>query len=200
MCMDRKTVYRRAMQCLGQAEYVEHAPTQDPCDIAFTPALLEACSRYNWSFTLRHAKLERVASEAHEVFGKALYKLPTDCVTVTAWKRADGLKVSWPELCADGVLVPLGECAEGLYIEYHCDLMGDLGLLSDPRCALFVEGVVRLLASKVCMPITSNHNLAAQLKAEADDYFYRAIHQDAQQHWSNDKSPRAILRNLSRNR
>ena len=139
-------------------------------------------------------------SEAHAAFGKALFRLPVDCVTVTAWKRADGLKVTYPELCADGVLVPMGECAEGLFIEYHCDLMGDTVVLAEGRCALFVEGVVRLLASKVCMAITSNSNLAQHLKAEAEEYFYKAIYQDAQQHWSNDKSPRTLLQNIIRNK
>ena len=188
------------MQCIGQAEYVEHAPTQDPCEIAYGPALLEACARYNWSFTLRHAKLERVPSEAQEVFGKALYRLPGDCVTVTAWKCADGRKVTYPELCADGVLVPMAECAEELFIEYHCNLLGDLSVLDEGRCALFVEGLVRLLASKVCMAITSNSHLTQALKSEAEEYFYKAIYQDTQQHWSNDKSPRTLLRNMMINK
>ncbi len=198
--MDRRTIYRRALHCLGQVDYVEHAPTQQPCDEAYAPALLEACTRYNWSFTLRQAKLSRVESEVYAVFGKALYRLPVDCVKVTGWYRADGGKVTYPELCAEGVLVPLCECAEGLYITYHCDLMGDVSVLDEPRCALFVEGLVRLLASKVCMPITSNFNLAQNLKAEAEDYFYKAIYADAQQHWSNDKSPRTMLYNQMRNK
>lgn len=188
------------MQSIGQAEYVEQSPTQDPCEIAYKPTMLEACARYNWSFTLRHAKLERVESEAHAAFGKALFRLPVDCVTVTAWKRADGRKVTYPELCAEGVLVPLGECAEGLFVEYHCDLMGDMSVLAEGRCALFVEGVVKLLASKVCMAITSNAHLAQNLKGEAEEYFYKAIYQDAQQHWSNDKSPRTLLQNMMRNK
>lgn len=198
--MDRRSIFRRAMQCIGQAEYVEQSPTQDPCEIAYKPSLLEACGRYNWSFTLRHAKLERVPSEAHEAFGKALFRLPVDCVTVVAWTRADGRMVTYPELCADGVLVPAHECEAGLFIAYHCDLLGDLSVLSEPRCSMFAEGVVKLLASKICMPITSNYNLAQNLKAEAEECFYKAIYQDAQQHWSNDKSPRTMLRNLMRNK
>ena len=67
-------------------------------------------------------------------------------------------------------------------------------MLDEGRTALFVEGVVRLLASKVAMALTSSEQLAVQLRQESEDYFYRAILMDKQQDWSNAKEPRKPCR------
>lgn len=197
--MDRATIYRRAVRCLGEYEYKEGTPTEAVADF-YKAALTESCARYAWSFTRRHAMLQRVPDAAAEVFGKALYRLPADCVAVDEFKMRDGRKCTWPEMCADGVLVPAGECPEVLFVSYHCDLLGDLSVLDESRTVLFTEGLVHLLASKVCMVITSNAQLAEHLAGRAEEYFYMAIEKDAQQDWGNAKSPRALMASRVENR
>ncbi len=194
--MDRASIYRRALQCLGDLEYVVGAPTQKACDVAYKGVLQEACARYNWSFTRMYAQ---VKGEAGVVPGRRLFKLPGDCVKVVEMVRADGRGVCDPEMCAAGLLLPL-EDGEVVTLIYHCDLLGDLAVLDEGRTALFVEGVVRLLASKVAMALTSSEQLAMALKQESDDYFYRAILMDKQQDWSNAKEPRTLLRKRMYNR
>lgn len=197
--MDRATIYRRAVRCLGEYEFKEGTPTGVVAD-EYKAALSEACSRYAWSFTRRYAKLTRIPDAASEAFGKALYQLPADCVKVSEYLRKGGLRVSNPEMCFSGVLVPEDECPSELYIAYNCDLLGDLNVLDESRTALFVEGLVYLLASKVCMAITSNAEFAAHLAERANAYFHKAIEQDVQQDWGNAKSPRALLNNRIKNR
>lgn len=197
--MDRATIYRRAVHALGEYEFKEGTPTEIVQE-EYKAALGEACSRYAWSFTRRYACLKRVGDAVSDVFGKALYLLPTDCVKVDEYLTPEGRKVSMPEMCADGVLVPAAECPEELYISYHCDLLGDLNVLDESRTTLFVEGLVYLLASKSCMVITSNAELTARLADIAEGYFYRAIEQDVQQDWGNAKSPRALMARRIQNR
>lgn len=190
--MDRSTIYRRAVRCLGDFEYKEGTPTEAVADF-YQAALSEACARYAWSFTRRHARLVRVEDAVAAAQGKALYRLPVDCVKVDEFTTPGGRKVTWPEMCADGVLVPAAECPQELLISYHCDLLGDINVLDESRTALFVEGLVHLLASKVAMVLTSNMQLGDALGEKAEGYFYAAIERDAQQDWGNAKSPRALM-------
>lgn len=99
-----------------------------------------------------------------------------------------------PTTCAViRLLVPAAECPQELLISYHCDLLGDINVLDESRTALFVEGLVHLLASKVAMVLTSNMQLGDALGEKAEGYFYAAIERDAQQDWGNAKSPRALM-------
>ena len=188
--MDRVSIYRRALQCLGEAEYVEGSATAGALDVAWKGVVLEACARYNWSFTLRHAELEQLGGVGAD--GKVLYRLPADCVKVVEVCRGDGSRVSEPVMVGGGVRVPVDEAA-GVWCAYHGDLLGDLSGLAEGRAALFMEGVVRLLASRVCMQVTSNAGLGVQLLQEAEGMFYKAILHDKQQDWSNAKEPRVVL-------
>ena len=194
--MDRASIYRRALLCLGDLEYVVGSPTQKACDGVYKGVLQEACARYNWSFTRCYAA---VTGEAGVVPGRRLFRLPGDCVKVVEVLRGDGGGVREPEMCAGGVLLPMAE-GEVVTVVYHCDLLGDVAVLDEGRTALFVEGVVRLLASKVAMALTSSEQLAMALKQESEEYFYRAILMDKQQDWSNAKEPRALLRKRMYNR
>ena len=184
-------MYRRACYCLGQYDFKEGTPTE-ACHKEYKAALGEACAMYNWTFTARYAELKRVSGAACEALGKALYKLPADCMKVVQFVREDGSEVSAPELCADGVLVPLEEAGGKIVVRYHCDLLGDVNVLNESRTVLFVEGLVKLLASKVSMVVTSNAQLGMTLEAQARDYFYRAITEDRQQDWSNAVDPEVI--------
>ena len=196
--MDRVTIYKRALMCLGAMEYKEGTPTAGVCDEAYAPVLREACARYDWSFTRRYAKLSRVDGGVHEVMGRVLYRLPADCVRVDEFLTAEGVKVGWPELCGAGVLVPQDEAVGELYVSYFCDLMGDAAVLDEGRTALFVEGVVRLLASRVAMQVTSNAQLGEVLRQEAEGYFWDAITADKQQDWSNAKHPTLMQQAMRR--
>lgn len=189
--MDRTEIYRRACYCLGDYDFKEGTPTE-VCARLYKAALGEACAMHNWSFTARYAELKRKAGAASELAGKALYELPADCMKLVQFLRGDGDEVSQPELCADGLLVPLDEADGRIVVRYHCDLLGDVSVLEESRTVLFVEGVVHLLASKICMVLTSNAQMA-QVQAElADRYFYKAITEDRQQDWSNAVSPEVI--------
>lgn len=194
--MDRVSIYRRALQCLGEAEYVEGSATAGALEVAYKGCVLEACSRYNWSFTRRQCRLEKVGEEG--VDGKVLFGLPVDCVKVVEVMRGDGRRVSDVVMVGGGVRVPAGEAAE-VWVDYHGDIMGYVGQLSEGRTAFFTEGLVRLLASRVCMQVTSNGGLAGQLRQESEEFFYRAILHDKQQDWSNAKEPRVLLAQRRKN-
>lgn len=189
--MDRSTIYRRAMACLGDLEYVVGAPTQKACDVVYKGVLQEACAYYNWSFTRRRVVVR--AEEGEVVGGMRVFRLPADCMKVVEVRGGDGRRVLEPEMGAEGLLLPVDEVDE-VVVAYHADLLGDLGVLDEGRAALFVEGVVRLLASKVAMALTSNMELGVMLRQEAEGYFGRAILMDKQQDWSNAKEPRALRR------
>lgn len=189
--MDRTEIFRRACYCLGNYDFVEGSPPE-VCAKQYKAALGEACARHNWTFTARYAELKRIPGAACEVLGKALFELPVDCMKVVQYLREDGREVSVPELCADGVLVPLEEAEGRIVVRYHCDLLGDVGVLDESRTVLFVEGLVYLLASKICVVLTSNAQLAEVLAQRAENYFYRAVTADRQQDWSNAVSPEAI--------
>ena len=191
--MDRTEVYRRACYCLGQYEFKEGTPTEI-CAREYKAALGEACAMHNWTFTARYAELKRVDCAASELAGKALYQLPVDCMKVVQFLRADGGEVSEPELCADGVLVPLAEADGRIVVRYHCDLLGDVSALDESRTVLFVEGLVLLLASKISLVLTSNAQMGMALAERAQVYFYRAITADRQQDWSNAVDPDVIRR------
>lgn len=189
--MDRTEIYRRACRCLGEYTFKEGAPTE-ACHSEYKAALGEACAAHNWTFTARYAELQRVDGAATEALGKALYRLPVDCMKVVQYLKEDGSEVSAPELCADGVLVPLEEADGKIVVRYHCDLLGDVSVLDESRTVLFVEGLVRLLASKVAMVLTSNAQLGSTLYEQAQVYFYKAITADRQQDWSNAVAPEVI--------
>lgn len=189
--MDRTEIYRRACYCLGDYDFKEGTPTE-ACSKQYKAALGEACAMHNWTFTARYAELKRKAGAASELAGKALFELPADCMKVTQFLREDGHEVSQPELCADGLLVPLEEAEGKMVVRYHCDLLGDVSVLEESRTVFFVEGLVHLLASKICMAVTSNAQMA-QMQAElADRCFYKAITADRQQDWSNAVAPEVI--------
>ena len=188
--MDRSTIFRRAMACLGDAEYVTGAPSERVLEVHYGAVLQEACARYNWSFTRRRAV---VRGEGEAVGGMRVFKLPLDCMKVVEVRGMEGRRVLEPEMGAEGLLLPVDEAGE-VVVVYHADLLGDVGVLGEGRCALFCEGVVRLLAGKAAMALTSNMELGLMLLQSADGYFCRAILADKQQDWSNAKEPRALRR------
>lgn len=189
--MDRTEIYRRACYCLGQYDFKEGTPTE-AAHKEYKAALGEACAMHNWTFTARYAELQRVQGAACEAIGKALYKLPLDCMKLVQFLKADGQEVREPELCADGLMVPEDEADGRIVVRYHCDLLGDVSVLDESRTVLFVEGLVRLLASKIAMVVTSNAQLGQQLALMAQEYFYKAITADRQQDWSNAVNPGVI--------
>lgn len=191
--MDRTEIFRRACYCLGEYDFKEGTPTE-VCAKQYKAALGEACAMHNWSFTARYAELKRRTGAASELAGKALYELPVDCVKLVQFLREDGEEVSSPELCADGLLIPLEEACERIIVRYHCSLLGDVSVLEESRTTLFVEGLVHLLASKVCMVITSNAQLAQVQLELSRQYFYKAIQEDRQQDWSNAVAPEVLRR------
>lgn len=194
--MDRATIYTRAVHCLGQYDYTDDSPPQRACPEAFDLTLREACARYNWTFTKKAALLERVPSAADEALGYGVFPYPIDCMKVTRFCTPGGRELRRPELAAHGILVPLGECPERLAVFYQCDLCALEGAVDERRAPLFCQGVVHLLASHVCMQLTSNYELKLRLKEEAERYFLEAITADRQQDRSNAVSPQWVMRRM----
>ena len=182
--MDRATVYALALQKLGEHEYKEDSPTHKTCELHFLQALRSACARYNWTFTAREELVPRREIRG----GVAYYDIPPGCIKITFFRHKDGRKIKMPRILADGIAIDTSDAPAELLLTYQSDLIAIGGTLPG-RNPEFCEGVISLLASKICMPITSNPKLAEALKSEAYSYFQSAIANDRQQDKSNAIDP-----------
>ena len=167
--MDRHTVFTLALQLLGAQEYKEDSPTQHPCDVWFNPVLRTACVRFNWTFLARETVLKR-RKDAAVAPGVALFPYPDGCLKITRMRTEDGADVRLPRLQAEGILVDEDECPETLRVNYQSDLVALGGTLPD-HAPEFCDAVVCLLASRVCMALTSNARLQQALEARAQMAF-----------------------------
>lgn len=198
--MDRHTVFTLALQLLGAQEYKEDSPTQHPCDVWFNPVLRTACVRFNWTFLARETVLKR-RKDAAVAPGVALFPYPDGCLKITRMRTEDGADVRLPRLQAEGILVDEDECPETLRVNYQSDLVAPGGTLPD-HAPEFCDAVVCLLASRVCMALTSNARLQQALEERAQMAFLSAIATDRQQDGSKAIDPitRITRQNIFRRR
>ena len=194
MSLDRHSIFTQALQRIGEAEYVEKAATKDPCQVWYIPCLREACGLYNWTFTKRTARLQRVEHEGYRVLGKALFRYPAGWVKGVEFRTMEGARVTQPEMVAEGILAPLEECPEWMLVRYQDDgtmLEGAVEVAPNPE---WLAGFVCLLASRIAMPVCGSGTLADALRQEAGWHFQVAIAIDRQQDSSNDIDPEQAMR------
>ena len=189
MSLDRNSIFTLALQRLGESEYVAKSAAKDPCQVWYVPCLREACGIFNWSFTKRATVLTRTPHEGYKQFGKALYQYPAGWVKGVEYRTPEGVRITEPEVVAEGILVPEEECPERLMVRYQDDgtmLEGSVEVAPNPE---WVAGFVCLLASRIAMPVCGSGTLADALRQEAQWHFRVAIAIDRQQDSSNDIDP-----------
>ena len=199
--MDRGTVIQRALEKLGEREYVEGTATEDPVRRAYDIVVRRCNGRYKWSFARVVGRILEVKERDEEGWGRGYYvELPEDCLMVESLMTERREKVRHsafgiePETRKRVVYVEGVGKGSKLYLDYIADIITLGGVL--PDCApFFCEGVVCELAGELAISIVSNADLAAAYKAEARENLQRAMDIDARQWKSNDQHPmRDIMR------
>ena len=193
--MDRGTVIQRALEKLGEREYVEETATEDPVRRAYDVVVRRCNARFKWSFCRVTGRELGVKERDEEGWRRGYYvELPDDCMVVEAVRRESGEKVRHSEFGIDPERRQRVVFVEGvgkdskLYLDYIADIVTLGGVLPD-SAPYFCEGVICELAGELAISIVSNAELAAAYKAEARENLQRAIDMDARQWKSNDQHP-----------
>ncbi len=199
--MDKGTVIQRALEKLGEREYVEKTATEDPVRRAYDIVVRRCNGRYKWSFARVVGRRVKVQEREGKHWKKGYYvELPDDCLLVESLTDGSGEKVRHSEFCIEPeerkriVLVEGVEKESDLYLNYTADIVTLGGVLPD-SAPYFCEGVICELAAELAISVVSSGDLAAAYKAEARENLQRAMDIDARQWKSNDQHPmREILR------
>lgn len=183
--MDKVTFFQQALQTLGDREYKRDTPTGAACDLWFPTVMHEALNYGAWSFATRSVDL---LPEKDGTFF-----LPIDCLRP--------LKVDTMRYRIDGrrVIVEQPWHSRGdkaLFLRYVSNDMAKAERLPENQ-PLFIRGVSLLLAARMAVKITGDHQLALTLEQMASATLAEALHKDALAQYSNDQHPLADILNSS---
>lgn len=193
--MDKGTVIQRALEKLGEREYMENTATEDPIKRAYDIVVRRCNGRFKWSFARVTGRKLEVKERDDEGWERGFYvELPDDCLIVESITDARRNKVRHSEFAINPETRKRIVFIEGvnketeLYLAYTADIITLGGELPE-SAPYFCEGVVCELAAEIAISIISNADLAAACKAEAAQNLQRAIDIDARQWKSNDQHP-----------
>lgn len=178
--MDRGTVFRSALLALGNYQFKEGSPTEDPCVLWYPIVLRQMNAARNWTFARKRAKLGKPKESAVEG-GRYEYGLPHDFLKLLHVYTGSGSGlVGKPMLFAGGKLEVGEDGRDSVVIEYICDLVATDAELPDSNPD-FCNAVIYALASRIAPQVAGDFGLVDSMEARSRDALSSAILYDRQQ-------------------
>lgn len=183
--MDKATVCTLALQRIGMYEYASGTPGYEVCKVAFPLLYKTLLCAGDWSFARRRVVLS--------CRGDGEYELPPDCLRIV---QLEGLR-HWRRL-GRMVRAEAGTAASGdVVLVYTSGSHANRGEVPEDDAPLFAEVLVVMLASRLAVPLASDHRLRQELELEGRARLDEALTLDVQQDASNDQHPLARLQEQS---
>lgn len=160
---DEVTVCNQALSYLGEPDIRSLDELNKRAGLCknFYPLVRDSVmSDYDWSFARATKKLQRLAEDSVE---GPTYQLPTDCLVPRGILPRGQVRTYW-KVMGDTLIVPEYDSASitfDIYLQYT-KRETNVSLFS----SAFVDVVSLDMAVRMCIPLTADKTLAAELKKE----------------------------------